>query len=209
VVTVAALFVQRGGVYWDLPGVDPYDQERDARTYPGPHRVVAHPPCERWGRYWSGGPSAKVRRTKGDDDGCFAFALLAVRTYGGVLEHPEASHAFRTHGLLAPPWSGGWVAAGDGIGWVCCVSQGKYGHRARKMTWLYAVGVDLPSLDWGKPGGLQRLDEVFHSKEERRRAIRTGVCQRLSSRQRSATPEPFRDMLLALARSSAPPEGSR
>jgi len=203
-VTVAALFVEKGGVYAGLPDVDAWDISRDARLYDGPWPVVAHPPCERWGRYWSGGPSAKVRRTKGDDGGCFAVALAAVRAFGGVLEHPEASHAFKAHGLLAPPWSGGWVAAGDGIGWVCAVAQGNYGHRARKMTWLYAVGVDLPSLNWSKPSSVVRLDEGFHSKEERRRATRTGVCQRLSTRQRRATPIPFRDLLLSIARSSTP-----
>lgn len=199
---IAALFVEKGGVYWDLPGVEPWDEERDARLYAGPHPVVAHPPCQRWGRYWSGGPSARVRRIKGDDGGCFASALHSVRTWGGVLEHPEASHAWDAHGLCSPPWSGGWVSADWNGGWSCCVSQGHYGHRARKATWLYANGVQLPSLKWGpSPSGV-RLDAGFHSKEERRRAVRTGVCQRLSSRQRAATPIAFRDLLLSIARTA-------
>jgi len=46
--TVAALYVQTDGVYYGLPGVDPWDEERDARTYVGPHPVVAHPPCQLW-----------------------------------------------------------------------------------------------------------------------------------------------------------------
>jgi len=33
VTTVAALFVQKGGVYFNLDGVDPWDEERDARLY--------------------------------------------------------------------------------------------------------------------------------------------------------------------------------
>lgn len=200
--TVAALFVETGGVYFGLEGVDPWDEARDARKYEGPWPVVAHPPCERWGRYWSGGPSAKVRRTLGDDGGCFWSALRSVRRWGGVLEHPEASHAWRAHRLLAPPWKGGWVAAGDGVGWTCCVSQGHYGHRARKATWLYACNAVLPSLTWGPTEPRERLDEGFHSAEERRRAVRTGICQRLSNKQRRATPVAFRDVLLGIARTA-------
>ena len=48
--TVAALYVQKGGAYYDLEGVDPWDEQRDARLYAGPHPVVAHPPCSRWCR---------------------------------------------------------------------------------------------------------------------------------------------------------------
>ena len=199
---IAALYVERGGVYYGLPGVDPWDEARDARLYAGPWPVVAHPPCERWGRYWSGGPSAKVRRIKGDDGGCFAAALAAVRRWGGVLEHPEASSAWAAFGINAPPKSGRWVTADFAGGWTCCVEQGHYGHLARKATWLYAVGTDLPILQWGSSGQRLRLDDGYRSAEERRRAVRTGVCQRLSKRQRIATPEPFRDVLLELARSA-------
>lgn len=202
---VAALFVERDGAYYGLPDVDPWDVERDARTYRGPHPVVAHPPCERWGRYWNGGPSARVKRELGDDDGCFAAALAAVRQWGGVLEHPEGSHAWRAFGLKPPPHDGSWVAADWPAhdGWTCCVEQGAYGHRARKKTWLYACGVRLPSLQWGRAAGdFVRLDEGYHSKEERARAIKTGACQRLSKRQRAATPNDFRDVLISIARSA-------
>jgi len=201
---IAALYVQADGCYFGLPGVDPWPEARDARSYAGPWPVVAHPPCERWRRYWNGGPSARVPRKKGDDGGCFAAALAAVRRWGGVLEHPEASAAWAAHDLIQPPRGGGWVVADWNGGWTCCVEQGAYGHRARKATWLYANGVDLPSLRWGAaPGDFVRLDEGYHSAEERRRAIKTGACQRLSKRQRAATPLEFRDLLIAIARSAS------
>jgi hypothetical protein len=212
IATVAALFVERNGVYWNLEGCDPWDQERDARLYPGPHAVVAHPPCERWGRYWYGGPSCKERRTLGDDGGCFAAALAAVRAWGGVLEHPEASAAWAHNGLIAPLRGGGWSAAGDGIGWTCCVEQGHYGHRARKATWLYAVGVDLPLLKWGPSRGKVRIEEGFHSTAEARaaRAAPGWVPRkRMSTAERAATPIPFRDLLLDLARSVRLQEAER
>ena len=47
--TIAAIYVQTGGSYYGLDDVDCWDEERDARLYPGPHPVVAHPPCQRWG----------------------------------------------------------------------------------------------------------------------------------------------------------------
>lgn len=53
--TIAALYVQRNGIYWNRPDIDAWDEQRDARLYDGPLPVVAHPPCQRWGRYWSGG----------------------------------------------------------------------------------------------------------------------------------------------------------
>ena len=200
---IAALFVQTGGVYFGIDDVDPWDEERDARRYAGPHPVVAHPPCQRWGRYWSGGPSARERMKKGDDSGCFESAVAAVRAWGGVLEHPEASHAWKAHGIIAPLRGGGWSVAGDGIGWTCCVEQGAYGHRARKATWLYAVRCELPRLTWRARGPFIRLDEGCHSKAERDRAVKTGACQRLSQRERSATPVAFRDVMLDMARSVA------
>lgn len=200
--TVAALYVLADGPYVDLPGVDVWDESRDARMYAGPWPVVAHPPCARWGRYWSGGPSARVRRKLGDDGGCFEAALAAVERWGGVIEHPQASHAWSTFGILKPPRGGGWMRAGIlRPGWTCCVEQGHYGHAARKATWLYVAGADdLPELKWGSSGPKMRLEDGYHSAEERRRAVRTGACQRLSRRQRLLTPPVFRDLLLGLAR---------
>lgn len=190
---IAALYVQTDGVYFDLPGADPWDVERDARTYAGPWPVVAHPPCKRWGRYWSGGPSAKVRRIKGDDGGCFSAALASVRKWGGVLEHPEASHAWWHHNLNKPPKTGGWIAADlFSDGWTCCVEQGHYGHQARKATWLYAVRVELPTLIWGKAPGKMRLDDGHHGGERQRH-------KRIHGRSLAATPPAFRDILVAMA----------
>ena len=197
---IAALYVETDGVYYNLPGVDPWDEQRDARLYDGPHPVVAHPPCQRWGRYWSGGPSAKIRRLRGDDEGCFAAALWAVRTFGGVIEHPEASSAWDWFGLYRPPKPGQWVPA-DRWGYTCCVDQGHYGHRARKATWLYLVGItNLPALKWGQARGcFLRMDDGFHSAEERRT-----TTERMGRRERMATPIPFRDLLISIARECNP-----
>jgi hypothetical protein len=111
---VAALYVEADGGYYRLPGVDPWDEARDARLYPGPYPVVAHPPCQRWGKLWAGQPlfikRTGIRKIKGDDGGCFASALAAVRQWGGVIEHPWQSHAWPHFGLNTPPREGGWVS---------------------------------------------------------------------------------------------------
>ncbi|HKA83076.1 MAG TPA: hypothetical protein VKD21_04400 [Acidimicrobiales bacterium] len=200
---IAALFVEPGGVYYGLEHVEPWGPAEDARLYAGPWPVVAHPPCARWGRYWFGGPSSKTRKAKGDDGGCFAAALAAVRRWGGVLEHPEASHAWPLFNLNDPPKDGHWVAADWEGGWTCCVEQGHYGHRARKATWLYAHGVELPELVWGPAASRIRLEDGYHSREERRRKTAerggSGARERLSHRELAATPIPFRDLLLSMA----------
>ena len=208
--TVAALFVQAGGSYYGLPDVEPWDQVRDARLYAGPYPVVCHPPCQRWGKLWAGQPlhikRTGERKVKGDDGGCFAAALAAVRRWGGVLEHPWGSHAWPHFGLNRPPRAGGWVTADFQGGWTCCIEQGRYGHYARKPTLLYAVGVDLPELGWGI--GAPRLDPAVIERMGLARAKRLGeVGGRGGGRDstpRIGTPAPFRDLLIGMARSAAP-----
>ena len=201
---IAALFVQTNGCYFGLPDVDPWDAARDARAYAGPHPVVAHPPCERWGRYAEGGPSHHGRFRRGDDGGCFESALASVRRFGGVLEHPAGSSAWATFGLVAPVPGAGWTAAGDMLGWTCCVEQGHYGHRARKPTWLYACRVELPSLPWGASEATIRPREGRDPREEQKR----GAIERMSRRERAATPHAFRDLLIQMARSVARKEAA-
>ncbi len=203
---ISALFVETNGPYFGIEGVDPWDELRDARKYHGPHKVIAHPPCERWGRYWSGGPMlAKTEKQKllGDDQGCFAHALWSVRTFGGVLEHPEASHAFKFFSLPIPKVTGGWTDADRYGGRTCCVAQGKYGHPAQKLTWLYGVGINFKELAWGKTPNRMRLELGPRSKEhakEIRNAPDYTPVRRISEYERLATPEPFRDLLIELVR---------
>lgn len=145
--TVAALFVARGGCYCDLPGCDAWDEARDARLYAGPWPVVAHPPCSRWCRL-AGLVEARWGHKRGEDGGCFASALASVRRWGGVLEHPAYTDAWAKFLLPVPPRHGGWVRGLCG-GWTAHVEQWHYGHPAKKATWLYAFGCELPDLRWG------------------------------------------------------------
>lgn len=202
---IAALYVQEDGCYSGLPGVDVWGVSRDARRYRGPWPVVAHPPCQRWGRFWHGSTRKPHQYLLGDDEGCFEAALAAVREFGGVIEHPADSHAWRHFGLARPDRSGQWFVA-DGHGWTCHVEQGFYGHFSRKPTWLYVVTKgDLPQLLLGK--GAQRLHPVALERHGYEKARRIGMAAMIGGKNktiiREATPLPFRDLLIEIAVNAA------
>lgn len=198
-VRVAALYVQTDGIYAGLDDVELWDEGRDARLYDGPHPVVAHPPCQRWCRFAKG--IEKVHGYKvGDDAGCFYSALDSVKTYGGVLEHPAGSLAWDVYGLPKPQSTGGWTYSFLDGGASCYVEQGRYGHPMRKATWLYAYGIELPELRWGRINDRDMLGKfkwgsrLYKPEHDRNRPR----CDSLHS----VTPLEFRDALLAMARTT-------
>ncbi len=197
---VAALFVDPKGVYPTLVGAENcWDLGRDARTYAGPHPVVAHPPCQlwvnmaavNWKRY---GRQRPAWYPGGTDEGCFAAALHAVRRYGGVLEHPAGSHAWRAHGLREPhrdQWTGFfWTSNPYDMSEyrVCEVWQSAYGHKARKRTWLLYCGKRPPfELRWSRTPGTHQVGWFDRVKPT------------VGKREASATPEAFARTLIDLA----------
>lgn len=187
---IAALYVETDGAYFCLPDVDPWDEKRDARQYAGPWPVVAHPPC----RNWSILGNCRPEIIRGDDGGCFAAALAAVRRFGGVLEHPRYSAAWSAYGL---PYAtrGGWTASLTDPGLVTEVDQGNYGHPNVKPTWLYCVGIDLPPrLRW----------ETSTQPTYRTKRSGGGNGKGGTRPDHSRTPPAFRDALLAMAGDARP-----
>lgn len=138
--TVTVLCCAKHSVYKSIPGADCFDKDRNAASFDGQNPVVAHPPCRLFGQL-----SQFV--TLSECDAC-AEILLGVRCArftqknGGVLEQPANSSLFRIAGLPNP---------GDktGPGWTMEIPQGWFGHRARKLSWFYFVGIkpkDLPPM---------------------------------------------------------------
>ncbi|HEY1956721.1 MAG TPA: hypothetical protein VGH28_13970 [Polyangiaceae bacterium] len=85
-------------------------------------------------------------------------------------------------------------------GWSCHVEQGRYGHVAKKATWLYAFGVsELPSLRWGHVADQKSTALVSwcgnHVKSNETRP-------RVGKAAAAATPIVFRDVLISIARSA-------
>ena len=192
---IAAIFVQTDGCYFGLDGVDPWDIDRDARKYSGPHPVIAHPPCQLWGAManvnyarWGG-----EHNRPGNDGGCFESALASVNEFGGVLEHPAKTRAWAKYGISKPA-QGEWTKSGKG--WVCEVWQSAYGHRANKATWLYCVSFHKPfDLIWDRTKGSHQVG--FQDQRGKARNKPT-----LSKKEANATPLLFRHELVRLARES-------
>ncbi len=127
----------------------------------------------------------------GADGGCFASALASVQAFGGVLEHPARSYAWPAFDLPKPA-RGRWTHHAGA--WVCEVSQGAYGHRARKLTWLLYVGpTEPPALDWSVPAPTAQVSFCKNHGNS--------PLPRLSKKEAKASPPAFRDLLLSLARS--------
>lgn len=192
----AALFVQKDGCYAGLSHIDLWPEQRDARKYRGYLPVVAHPPCQRWGKMarvnyarWGG-----EHNKPGNDAGCFKSALDSVTRCGGVLEHPAQTYAWGEY-ELDKPIKKGWqpVLNDKHCGWVCEVWQSAYGHRANKATWLYYKGGRPPfDLRWDRPKGTHQVG--FQDQRGKARNKPT-----LTKREANATPIEFRDELIRLA----------
>lgn len=147
---VAALFVDQSGPYPRLVGPRLcWDAERDARGYAGPWPVVAHPPCKPWSvARGLARPAPGLRELA-------PWAVGAVRRWGGVLEHPAHSHLWGVRSLGLP-------RPGDPPdrwgGWTLAVCQGRWGHPARKPTWLYFVGCGPGAVPAGDDGAGAVMD---------------------------------------------------
>jgi len=113
-----------------------------------------------------------------------------------VLEHPAASLAWRHYGVPRGV-RGSWqaVALAFEPAWVTIVDQGAYGHRAQKATQLLYLGDDPPELDWTPSPSRVVVSGFLHHKG-------TDETRRVRPKEASATPPAFRDVLIAMARSS-------
>jgi len=192
---IAVLFAEKYGIYSRIRGVDLWDIERDARTYDGPHPVVAHPPCQRWGSFafvnYKRWPFEHNR--PGNDGGCFASALESVRKYGGVLEHPAKSRAWDVYALDRPNVTG-WNQTSAKGEWVCEVWQSAYGHRANKATWLFCKSKEKPmELRWNRPTGTHQVG--FHDQRGKDKNKPT-----LGKKEANSTPLDFAMELIHIAR---------
>lgn len=187
--SVAVLFARSDSVYKSITGCDVYDIYRDARNFGGGMPVVAHPPCRGWGRL------RHFAKPRPDELALGFFAVEMVRACGGVLEHPESSKLFEAAGMPRPVKGASQVRDEYG-GWTFAIDQFQFGHKARKKTWLYVVGVE--------PGELPVFPLVLGDAEFvcGGTGKRSRIKKEITKAEREHTPVEFAQWLCELARRS-------
>lgn len=193
--TVAALYVDARGVYGSMDGVDPWDVERDATGYPGPHPVVAHPPCGPWGQL-----RHLCRHQRMD---LAPRAVGQVLRWGGVLEHPRNSRLWDL--WHAPPPGGLPQRWGRWLVWTVDVEQVRWGHACRKPTRLLCVGV--PPLAFPRhppPRHPTHVVSTYNADRDEKTRMRHDGLLVASGPIRRRTPLPFAEFLVGLAREVTP-----
>jgi len=118
-----------------MEGVEIYDRNRDARTFPGGMPVIAHPPCRSWSAY-----CAHQAKPEPGEKELGLWCCEQLRTWGGVLEHPAHSRLFAAADLPKPG-----EPERDGL-WSIAVLQAYWGDTRRKATWLCFSGVEKSAI---------------------------------------------------------------
>lgn len=185
---VAVLFARADSIYKTMPGVDVYDIERDARTWPGGCPVVAHPPCRAWGRL------SHMANPRPDEKNLARLAVALVREFGGVIEHPVGSKLWPAQRL--PALGRGRDAFG---GFTLAIHQHWFGHRAEKATLLYIVGCG-PSNVPDMPMRLGKATHVIASSTARQNRGQPQSRPEVTKPEREYTPPALAEWLVELAR---------
>lgn len=178
---ISVLFATKNSVYKTIPGLDVWDEDRNALNWPGKNRGIFHPPCRKWSRWlrhFSTAPESEKHLA--------IWAVHQVRKWGGVLEHPACSTLF-DHMTLPRP------GRRDEYGLTICVEQFWFGHKCRKASWLYICGVEsIPPI----PLVLGEAPVQWDPKPNQK--AKHPDMQRLSNHDRQATPLAFAYWLIDL-----------
>lgn len=125
---IPVLFCRSDSIYKTFPEADVYDLGRNALEWEGGVPAIYHPPCRTWSslRHCTKAPQSERQLA--------LWAIKAVRTWGGILEHPRTSSLWNHVGAPKPGFRDQYG------GFLLDVDQFWWGHRAQKRTYLYFVG---------------------------------------------------------------------
>lgn len=107
--------------YYKIPGLDLWNQERDAYNFTGSNPVICHPPCAQWSKL-----KAFAGTNKQEKELAY-FCIEKVNQNGGILEHPAGSGIWKLPGIKREN--------------IISINQHWFGFPAQKRTWLYFTQV--------------------------------------------------------------------
>jgi hypothetical protein len=151
---IAALFVRKTSHYKAIPGVDCFDESRNALTWAGGCPGVFHPPCRGWGKL------SHFAKTKPGELDLAIWSMAMVRKFGGVVEHPKTSRLWSSAGCL------GYGMRDDHGGVLIPVYQSWWGHKAPKETCFYVVGAVPVLPQYQPPVMVQSVENMSQAARE-------------------------------------------
>lgn len=179
------LFCETNSVYFYL-GCDVYTINNSALNCKSILPAIYHPPCREWSRM------RKFANWHPGEKWLGVWAIMRARKYGGIVEHPMGSYLFKF--MHCPSPGIGYDKFG---GFTIQVSQVEFGHKCRKLTWLYIVGLNpVINIEIPFPG---RIPSHVISQ-----TIGKPSLSRVSRKYRSYTPILFAKELIRLCSLIAP-----
>lgn len=115
--TISVLCAHDKSNYYQIPGLDIYNAERDAYNFTGLNPVICHPPCAQW---------SQMRAFSNQDERLKNLANFCFRSLvnnGGIFEHPSGSMVWKQFN-----WPTGTK--------IISVNQSWFGFPAQKKTIL-------------------------------------------------------------------------
>ena len=180
---ITVLFARKDSIYKSM-GLDVWDIDRDAMNFDGSNPVIAHPPCRMWSIL-----SHFAKPRPGEENTAF-HAIDRVRQNGGILEHPAYSKLWKVAGLPRPG-----AGCDEFGGYTIDIDQSWFGHKAKKKTWLYIVGIkpsELPLIPLS-------FDAIQYVVTTSKRKHETSM-KRLGQADREHTPEKLAKWLIETAK---------
>lgn len=142
---ITILCANKNSLYKTIPGLDVWDEERDAYYFTGSNPVITHAPCQQWSKL-----KALAHNNKDEKELAY-FCLTKVKRNGGIFEHPDGSQFLKQMGITKG---------------IYRIDQNWWGFRAQKRTLLYMNGckpAPIPILTPGPTITVERMDKKERS----------------------------------------------
>jgi hypothetical protein len=174
------LFARSDSHYKNYPNLEVFDADRNALSCKDETASIYHPPCRAWGQL------KHFAKPRPGERKLAIWSLLRINKFGGVLEHPANSELFKKYYLLMNK------------GFVLDLEQVWFGHKARKPTKLYIVGIDRSELPHFKKIATEPTHQITWLRGKTKNGLKQRRLPGLEKKDREGTPPLFADYLIKI-----------